>query len=111
MGTGQGREPNRQARIGGAEAYAFFGQVERLPWSAAVKVHLPEQDISRGKAGIELDRLLERRDRTIGAARPHTDETERKMGVRIPSIESDGTLRQLIAFGIASLDVFRPPQI
>ena len=64
-----------------------------------------------GKAGVELDRLLKFRDCAIGAARPHADETERKMGVRIPGVERNGALRELVALAIAGLDIVRPTEI
>jgi len=64
-----------------------------------------------GKAGIELDRFLKLLHRAIGAARPHADETERKMGVGISGVQSDRALRQLVAFGITGVDILRPAEI
>jgi hypothetical protein len=48
-----------------------------------------------GEAGVELDRLLERRDRAIGSARPHAYQAEREAGVRVTGGDIDCALRQL----------------
>jgi hypothetical protein len=42
-----------------------------------------------GKTWVELDRLLELRQRTIGTTRPHANEAQREMSVRIAAVESD----------------------
>src|SRR5215472_8726258 len=59
IGAGQSGQPNGQARIGGAQANSLLGQFDRLVRPSAIKVHLAKQHMGGGKAGIELDRLLE----------------------------------------------------
>ena len=48
-----------------------------------------------GKAGIELDGLVEGRYRAIGAVRVHASKAESKAGIRVADIERDRTLGQL----------------
>ncbi len=78
---------------------------------AAVKVHLPKENMSGCIAGVEIDRLPERRHREIGAMHPHADEAEREMGCRIPSVETDRALGELIRLEIIACDVIYPGQV
>src|SRR5206468_1410073 len=107
----QCRQPNKQARILGAQTNPLFGKRDRLLRMAAVKVHLPKQNMSGGIAGIEIDRLLERRHREIGAMHPHADETEREMGCRISGVETDRALGELISLELIACDVIYPAQV
>jgi hypothetical protein len=54
---------------------------------------LLEENVGGGEAGVELDRLLERRNSAIGAACPEAGKAEREMGIRIAAVEGDRALR------------------
>src|SRR6266446_5827535 len=78
---------------------------------AAVQVHLAEKNMGRGIAGVEVDRLLERQHRGIGAVRPHADEAECEMSWRVSGIETNGALSELIGLDVVERDVICPAQI
>src|SRR5271165_2745316 len=111
MRPSESREPDEQARIGGAEANSLFGKRDRFLWSTLIKVHLAEENMRRCKTGIELYRLPECLDCAIGAARPHTYEAEAKPGVRVAPIESDRALRQLVRLDVAVFHIFCPAEV
>src|SRR5215469_3300552 len=94
MRSGHRRKPEEQTRIAGAKADALLSQPERVFQVRAVKVHLPQKDMRRGEARVELDRLLKCRDRPIGAAGPHANQAERKLGVWVTRIKINCPLRQ-----------------
>src|SRR5271169_3642400 len=93
-------QPDKQARILWAEANPLFGKRDRLLRMAAVKVRLGEENVGGGIAGIEIDCLLERRHRKIGAVRPHADEAAREMSGGIAGVETNRTLGELISLDI-----------
>src|SRR6266436_9617125 len=93
---GECGKPDEHARIAGAEADAPFRLLDRLFRPTGVEVHLSEQDVSGGKARVELDRLLECRDPALGTARPHARQTKSKMGIGITRIEGYGLTRKIV---------------
>src|SRR6267378_8459850 len=104
----ESRQPDKQARILGAEANALFGKRDRLLRMASVEVHLAKQNMGGGIAGVELDRFVERRHRAVGAMRPHADEAQREMGCRVAGIEYNRTLGEFISLDVIEFVVFYP---
>ena len=95
MGGGPPGKPDEQARIARAEADTSLDARHRLIRPTPRVEHRAEYGVSRGKAWIQLDRFLEFCHRAIGARRPHADQSERKVGVRIPAVERRGAARQI----------------
>ena len=104
-------KPDEQARIARAEADTSLDARHRLLRLTPRVKHRAEHGVSRGKAWIQLDRFLEFCHRAIGARRPHADQSERKVGVRIPAVERRGALRQLERFLIILFGIIAPAQI
>src|SRR5260370_32731151 len=65
----------------------------------------------RSKAWVELDRFLELGRRAIAPAGPHTDQSKRKVGVRVAGIEYHPALSQSEGFFVNSFGILGPAQI
>ena len=61
-----------------------------------------------GIARVQLDRLREFRDRPLGAACPHGDQAQGKVGIGVARVERDGALRELVSLVVIGVGVLRP---
>src|SRR6516165_1660366 len=110
MGARERRQPDKETRILWAEADCLFRELNRRLRVSAIEVHLTKDGVGGGVAGIEANRLLETRYRTIPASRPHADDTEGEMGWRITGVETDRTLSQLMGLNIIPCDIVCPAE-
>jgi hypothetical protein len=102
MSGGEGRKPREKALITGAEANPLLDRCDPYLRLTPISETRPEHDVRGGIVGVQVDRLLVFHHRAIETAGPRTDEGERKTGHRIPGVESDSALRQLVGFGVVA---------
>ena len=72
---------------------------------------MAKNGVSRGEAGIEIDRLTHLGHRALGAMHIHAGQGQGEMGVRIASVKRDRALRQLESFLVISLGIVGPTEV